>query len=53
MNNSTQCSNCGYPYNPISSRWLCPNCHWKDTCCEGEACEYTTVVEQHTQTYKD
>ena len=24
------------PDEPTACRWLCPNCHWKNSCCEGE-----------------
>jgi Zn finger protein HypA/HybF involved in hydrogenase expression len=30
------CENCGELFDPVASRWLCPHCHWKSTCCEGE-----------------
>ncbi len=30
-----RCGNCGYPYDPTATRWMCPECRWKDTCCEG------------------
>jgi len=33
-----ECPLCGEEYDPVSSRWLCPYCHFKDTCCEGEPC---------------
>lgn len=29
------CDNCGVEFNPVASRWLCPNCHWKSNCCDG------------------
>ena len=33
-----ECFNCGHPYKPEASRWMCPKCHAKDTCCEGAPC---------------
>lgn len=30
------CENCGADYNPIATRWRCPKCGHKSTCCEGE-----------------
>lgn len=37
-----ECSHCGYVFDPVRSRWLCPQCHNKETCCEGEplSCSY-------------
>lgn len=29
------CDQCGQPFDPISTRWLCPHCHFKANCCEG------------------
>lgn len=31
-----ECENCERPFNPVSTRWLCPNCKWKADCCTGE-----------------
>lgn len=36
------CGNCEQPFNPEASRWLCPRCGWKNSCCEGES--VTTTV---------
>ena len=33
------CDRCGRPFDPISTRWLCPNCKHKASCCEGEPLE--------------
>ena len=33
-----ECINCGHKYDPVSTRWRCPKCGFKDTCCEGEPC---------------
>lgn len=30
------CGNCEQGFNPEGSRWLCPHCGWKNSCCEGE-----------------
>ena len=37
------CDNCGESFDPIASRWLCPFCHFKANCCEGEP--YPTEAE--------
>jgi hypothetical protein len=29
------CDYCGQPFDPISTRWLCPHCHMKANCCDG------------------
>jgi hypothetical protein len=34
-NNQMPCDFCGAPYDPVSTRWLCPNCHMKTNCCDG------------------
>lgn len=30
------CDNCGRDFDPIATRWLCPHCGFKASCCEGE-----------------
>ena len=35
------------PYDPVATRWLCPNCHMKTNCCDGAPCE---IVEVKTTT---
>jgi hypothetical protein len=30
------CLVCDNEFDPISHRWLCPNCKTKHNCCEGE-----------------
>lgn len=30
------CDNCGRVFNPVWTRWLCPVCKFKASCCEGE-----------------
>ena len=30
------CENCERPFEPVATRWLCPNCKWKADCCTGE-----------------
>jgi hypothetical protein len=30
------CDNCAQQFDPVASHWLCPHCHYKATCCEGE-----------------
>lgn len=32
-----ECGECGKEFDPIASRWLCPFCGHKESCCEGEA----------------
>jgi hypothetical protein len=29
------CEYCGSPYEPVRTRWVCPHCHVKTSCCEG------------------
>jgi predicted amidophosphoribosyltransferase len=31
------CLGCWQPFDPIASRWLCPHCGLKASCCEGAA----------------
>jgi Zn finger protein HypA/HybF involved in hydrogenase expression len=31
-----ECGNCGEPFEPVRTRWLCPRCKYKESCCEGE-----------------
>jgi hypothetical protein len=38
-NNQMPCDFCGAPYDPVSTRWLCPNCHMKANCCDGASFE--------------
>lgn len=33
------CDSCGAMFDPVSTRWLCPNCRYKASCCEGEPLE--------------
>ena len=42
-NNQMPCDFCGAPYDPVSTRWLCPNCHMKTNCCDGAPCEIVEV----------
>ena len=40
-----ECDYCGNRYDGTAYRWLCPVCHLKSSCCEGEAqplCELPT-----------
>lgn len=30
------CENCEQEYDPVATRWRCPHCGWKASCCEGE-----------------
>lgn len=30
------CDACGERFAPVASRWLCPACGFKASCCEGE-----------------
>jgi predicted Zn-ribbon and HTH transcriptional regulator len=30
-----ECVACGFEFDPIKYRWLCPNCKHKNSCCEG------------------
>lgn len=29
------CNVCGYDFDPIATRWMCPHCKAKWSCCEG------------------
>jgi predicted Zn-ribbon and HTH transcriptional regulator len=29
------CCACGFAFDPIRYRWVCPKCKTKNTCCEG------------------
>ena len=31
------CLACGHEFDPIATRWFCPQCKFKANCCEGEA----------------
>lgn len=31
-----QCLSCEREFDPVATRWLCPHCHFKASCCEGE-----------------
>ena len=46
-NNQMACDFCSVPYDPVATRWLCPNCHMKTNCCDGAPCE---IVEVKTTT---
>lgn len=53
------CDYCGRPFDPIASRWLCPHCHMKSSCCEGSPANqplqphagYPTVPSGWTQSF--
>ncbi len=30
------CMACGHEFDPIATRWFCPQCKFKANCCEGE-----------------
>ena len=30
-----ECAACGFEFDPIRYRWLCPQCKHKNSCCEG------------------
>ena len=42
-NNQMPCDFCSVPYDPVATRWLCPNCHMKTNCCDGAPCEIVEV----------
>lgn len=50
-NNQMPCDFCGQPYDPVSTRWLCPNCHMKTNCCDGAPCPVpeTVVIKVKTE----
>jgi len=37
-----ECDMCGEPFNPERTNWLCPWCHWHNSCCEGAPCPVKT-----------
>ncbi|MEI6250363.1 MAG: hypothetical protein WCP54_04320 [Actinomycetes bacterium] len=43
-NNQMPCDFCGQPYDPVSTRWLCPHCHMKTNCCDGAPCDIPVVT---------
>jgi hypothetical protein len=45
-NNQMPCDFCSVPYDPVATRWLCPNCHMKTNCCDGAPCE---IVESKSE----
>ena len=36
MGSTIECPTCGCEYPPVDTRWRCPECGFKDSCCEGE-----------------
>lgn len=36
MPRGLQCENCEKFFDPVATRWRCPHCGHKSTCCEGE-----------------
>ena len=44
-NNQMACDFCSVPYDPVSTRWLCPNCHMKTNCCDGAPCEESVNID--------
>ena len=30
-----ECQYCCAEFDPVATRWVCPECHTKNTCCEG------------------
>jgi hypothetical protein len=35
FNEALSCAQCGYEFDPIRYRWLCPQCKLKTPCCDG------------------
>jgi rubredoxin len=35
LEHKMECVNCGFEFDPIKYRWLCPHCKFKNSCCEG------------------
>lgn len=35
LEHKMECVNCAIWFDPIRYRWLCPECHVKNSCCEG------------------
>ena len=52
-NNQMPCDFCGAPYDPVSTRWLCPNCHMKTNCCDGAPCVIVKAYEPNKQKPED
>ena len=44
-NNQMACDFCSVPYDPVATRWLCPNCHMKTNCCDGAPCEESVNID--------
>lgn len=39
-----ECFWCGHVYDGTYYRWLCPQCHYKESCCDGAPCEIPQKV---------
>ena len=50
-NNQMPCDFCGQAYDPVATRWLCPNCHMKTNCCDGAPCPIPNESEKVVQTF--
>lgn len=48
LDNALSCFNCGYEFDPIHSRWLCPRCGYHTPCCDGAP---LPVVNSHDEHY--
>lgn len=40
------CEYCGVEFDPVATRWLCPHCFMKNTCCEGAPLDAVQVDEE-------
>jgi hypothetical protein len=48
---AVECDYCGRPYEPHGTRWLCPACGYKGSCCEGAPLD--VLDEVHVPEYED
>lgn len=47
-----ECFNCGMEYPPTATRWRCPACGMKDTCCDGAPAKGRRPLERDDLYYK-
>lgn len=41
------CENCGFEFDPVRTRWICPACKLKAHCCEGMPMQPRSSAEIH------
>lgn len=48
-----ECFWCGTVYDGTKYRWLCPTCHYKESCCDGAPCDIPKEVKDVQVTNED